>query len=97
MSETVDSPLGKAVSLNGINGNLTPAQQIIYIYGPQQWKLQNAMNLIEKAGSDYLITPGMSAHKLHVRKLPWNKARRICLQEGGEFSFLRRRENHAEI
>lgn len=68
-----------------MNENLTPAQQIIYIYGPNQWKMQNGVNLVEKAGNDYLITPGMGAHKLHIRKLPWNKARRICIQEGGEF------------
>lgn len=47
--------------------------------------MQNDNNLLGKAGSDYLITPGLGAHKLHVRKLPWNKARRICIQEGGKF------------
>lgn len=74
--------------LSGMNGNLTPAQQIIYIYGPQQWKMQNAVNLIEKAGNDYLITPGMGAHKLHIRKLSWTKARRICIQEGGHLAII---------
>ncbi|KMQ90804.1 hemolymph lipopolysaccharide-binding protein [Lasius niger] len=71
-----------------MNGNLTPAQQIIYIYGPNQWKMQNGVNLVEKAGNDYLITPGMGAHKLHTRKLPWNKARRICIQEGGHLAVI---------
>lgn len=47
--------------------------------------MQNTGNLIEKAGNDYLITPGIGAHKLHLRKLPWYKARKICIQEGGEF------------
>ncbi|CAL1686626.1 unnamed protein product [Lasius platythorax] len=74
--------------LPGMNGNLTPAQQIIYIYGPNQWKMQNGVNLVEKAGNDYLITPGMGAHKLHTRKLPWNKARRICIQEGGHLAVI---------
>ncbi|TGZ48335.1 Hemolymph lipopolysaccharide-binding protein [Temnothorax longispinosus] len=74
--------------LPNANGNLSPAQQIIYIFGPRQWKMQNGINLIEKAGSDYLITPGMGAHKLHVRKLPWNKARRICIQEGGHLAVI---------
>ncbi|XP_011699775.1 PREDICTED: hemolymph lipopolysaccharide-binding protein isoform X1 [Wasmannia auropunctata] len=73
---------------NGNNENLTPAQQIIYIYGPRQWKIQESNNFIEKAGNDYLMTPGMGAHKLHVRKLPWNKARRICIQEGGHLAII---------
>lgn len=64
---------------------MTPAQQIIYIYGPQQWKMQNNVNLIEKTSNDYLITPGIGAHKLHTRNLSWYKARKICIQEGGEF------------
>ncbi|XP_012537008.1 hemolymph lipopolysaccharide-binding protein [Monomorium pharaonis] len=68
------------------NGNLIPAQQIIYVYGPRQWKMQN--NIIDKTGNDYLITPGMGAHKLHIRQLPWNKARRICIQEGGHLAIL---------
>ncbi|XP_018302025.1 hemolymph lipopolysaccharide-binding protein [Mycetomoellerius zeteki] len=75
--------------LPNANGNLSPAQQIIYIYGPrQEWKMQDGTNLIEKAGSDYLITPGIGAHKLHVRKLTWNKARRICIEEGGHLAII---------
>lgn len=81
-----DFPTASGKLLPNANGNLSPAQQIIYIYGPrQEWKMQDGTNLIEKAGSDYLITPGIGAHKLHVRKLTWNKARRICIEEGGEF------------
>lgn len=83
--ETVNIFTAPGKLLSGLNGNLTPAQQIIYIYGPNQWKMQNNVNLIEKAGSGYLITPGIGAHKLHIRQLSWNKARRICIQEGGEF------------
>lgn len=64
---------------------MTPAQQIIYVYGLTQWKVQNSVNLLEKVGNDYLITPGIGAHKLHTRKSSWNKARKICIQEGGEF------------
>ncbi|XP_018404189.1 PREDICTED: hemolymph lipopolysaccharide-binding protein-like [Cyphomyrmex costatus] len=74
--------------LPNANGNLSPAQQIIYIYGPHQWKMQNGNNLIEKLGNDYLITSGIGAHKLHVRKLPWNKARRICIEEGGHLAII---------
>lgn len=82
LCEIVDTFTSSGKLLPGLNGNLNPAQQIIYIYGPNQWKMQN--NLIEKAGNDYLITPGIGAHKLHIRNLPWNKARRICIQEGGK-------------
>lgn len=32
----------------------------------------------------YIVTPGISAHKLHPRKLTWNKARQACVQEGGK-------------
>ncbi|XP_011172832.1 hemolymph lipopolysaccharide-binding protein isoform X2 [Solenopsis invicta] len=85
-TDTVINGLTGKSSLN-MNGNLTPAQQIIYIYGPRQWKMQDS-NLINKAGNDYLITPGMGAHKLHVRKLPWYKARRICIQEGGHLAII---------
>lgn len=83
--EIVDTSTGSGKLLPGLNRNLTPAQQIIYIYGPNQWKTQNNVDLIEKAGSDYLITPGIAAHKLHIRKLTWNKARKACIQEGGKF------------
>ncbi|EZA55159.1 hypothetical protein DMN91_000044 [Ooceraea biroi] len=73
--------------LNGVNGNLPSPQKIIYVYG-LQWNMQNAVNLIEKGRNDYLVTPGMSAHKLHVRKVTWNKARRVCLQEGGHLAVI---------
>lgn len=78
-------PITSGKLLPNTNRNLTPAQQIIYIYGPRQWRMQNGNNLVDIAGNGYLITSGMGAHKLHVRKLPWYKARRICIQEGGEF------------
>jgi len=80
-----DFPTASGKLLPNANGNLSPAQQIIYIYGPRQLKMQDGINLIEKAGSDYLMTPGIGAHKLHFRKLSWNKARRICIEEGGKF------------
>lgn len=83
LSEIVD--IFTALGKSDLNGNVTSAQQIIYIYGPNQWKTQNNVNLIKKASSGYLITPGIGAHKLHIRQLPWNKARKICIQEGGEF------------
>ncbi|XP_029665635.1 hemolymph lipopolysaccharide-binding protein-like isoform X1 [Formica exsecta] len=86
--EIVDTSTGSGKLLPGLNRNLTPAQQIIYIYGPNQWKTQNNVDLIEKAGNDYLITPGIAAHKLHIRKLTWNKARKACIQEGGHLAII---------
>lgn len=62
-----------------------PALQAIYITGSPQWRMQKLASLLDKAGSDYLLTPGMGAHKLHRRKLSWSKARKICIKEGGEF------------
>lgn len=47
--------------------------------------MQNGNNLVDIAGNGYLITSGIGAHKLHIRKLPWYEARKICIREGGEF------------
>ncbi|XP_043249688.1 hemolymph lipopolysaccharide-binding protein-like [Colletes gigas] len=33
--------------------------------------------------TDYVITPGIGAHKLHTRKQMWNVARKSCMEEGG--------------
>ncbi|XP_014482264.1 PREDICTED: hemolymph lipopolysaccharide-binding protein-like isoform X2 [Dinoponera quadriceps] len=63
-------------------------QQIIYINRPPQWRTHKAVNLLDKVGSDYLVTPGIGAHKLHIRKLPWNRARRTCIQEGGHLAII---------
>lgn len=68
--------------------SFNPAHQVVYINGLPQWKTRNAVNILEKAGNDYLVTPGLGAHKLHIRKLSWNRARKICIQEGGEFLFF---------
>lgn len=74
-------------------------QLIFYIYGQQQLKPLPAPNNnisnnsddgsnnthIEKLNKlNYLITPGIGAHKLHPRRVGWNKARRACIQEGGK-------------
>lgn len=32
----------------------------------------------------YRITPGIGAHKLHLNKKSWNKARQTCIDEGGK-------------
>ncbi|EZA52778.1 Hemolymph lipopolysaccharide-binding protein [Ooceraea biroi] len=70
--------------------NYHVGQQIIYVYGQQQFKrLFTANNLEEKSvGGDYLITSGIGAHKLHLRRLCWNKARQVCVHEGGYTSWI---------
>ncbi|XP_019887929.1 hemolymph lipopolysaccharide-binding protein-like [Ooceraea biroi] len=70
--------------------NYHVGQQIIYVYGQQQFKrLFTANNLEEKSvGGDYLITSGIGAHKLHLRRLCWNKARQVCVHEGGQLAVI---------
>ncbi|XP_032680713.1 hemolymph lipopolysaccharide-binding protein-like isoform X2 [Odontomachus brunneus] len=69
---------------NGFN----PALQNIYITGPPQWRMHKLTQLLDKAGSDYLLTPGMGAHKFHHRKLSWSQARKICIKEGGHLVII---------
>ncbi|XP_011341209.1 uncharacterized protein LOC105281594 isoform X2 [Ooceraea biroi] len=81
------------VPANGHN-NYHVGQLIFYVYGEQQLKRllpDNNLNIkpdnkhTEKLKkNDYLITPGIGAHKLHSRKVTWNKARQACIQEGDE-------------
>lgn len=66
--------------MNGHN-NYHVGQQIFYIYNEQP--LKQLPNSKERMDS-YIVTPGKSAHKLHPRKLAWNKARQACIQEGGK-------------
>jgi len=63
--------------------NYYVGQQIIYVYGQQQFK-RFMDNILEKsAGKGYLIS-SIGAHKLHEDKLNWNKARKACINEGGK-------------
>ncbi|KAG7209861.1 hypothetical protein KM043_011463 [Ampulex compressa] len=76
-----------AVSVNG-QSSYQAAQQFFYINGLQHWKLQTENKMSNLAGNDYLITPGIGAHKLHVRKVSWNRARKTCIQEGGHMVII---------
>ncbi|XP_033329044.1 hemolymph lipopolysaccharide-binding protein [Megalopta genalis] len=38
--------------------------------------------------SDYVVTPGLGAHKIHKRRATWNEARKICLMEGAHLAVL---------
>lgn len=98
--EAVYEQLNK--SRNGCS-NYHVDQLIFYIYGQQQLKPLPAPNNnisnnsddgsnnthIEKLNKlNYLITPGIGAHKLHPRRVGWNKARRACIQEGGHLAII---------
>ncbi|XP_025159644.1 hemolymph lipopolysaccharide-binding protein-like [Harpegnathos saltator] len=78
------------VTLNG-NTNYHVGQQIFYVYGEQQFKKlfsPSKRTTSENVENDYLVTPGIGAHKLHRRKITWNKARKICIEEGGHLAII---------
>ncbi|XP_011642303.1 hemolymph lipopolysaccharide-binding protein-like [Pogonomyrmex barbatus] len=68
------------ITMNGHN-NYHVGQQIFYIYHSSKQS-----SPINKNG--YLFTSGIGAHKLHNRKLIWNKARQACIQEGGHLAVI---------
>ncbi|XP_076643419.1 C-type lectin lectoxin-Thr1-like isoform X1 [Halictus rubicundus] len=45
--------------------------------------------------NDYVITPGIGAHKLFKHKVPWNTAREICMREGGQLPMIDSAEKEA--
>ncbi|XP_072753637.1 hemolymph lipopolysaccharide-binding protein-like [Anoplolepis gracilipes] len=73
------------VVMNGHN-NYHVGQQIFYIYNEQQFK--RSLPSSNERSDGYIVTPGISAHKLHPRKLTWNKARQACIQEGGHLAII---------
>ncbi|XP_076643425.1 C-type lectin-like isoform X7 [Halictus rubicundus] len=44
---------------------------------------------------DYVIRPGIGAHKLFKHKVPWNTAREICMREGGQLPMIDSAEKEA--
>ncbi|XP_078040738.1 C-type lectin domain family 4 member M-like [Augochlora pura] len=38
--------------------------------------------------TDYAITPGLGAYKIHKRSVTWNEARKICVKEGAQLAVL---------
>ncbi|XP_046751854.1 hemolymph lipopolysaccharide-binding protein-like [Diprion similis] len=38
--------------------------------------------------NDYTYFPGIGGYKLHYQPLPWNRARRICEDEGGHLAII---------
>ncbi|XP_032686805.1 hemolymph lipopolysaccharide-binding protein-like [Odontomachus brunneus] len=76
------------VTMNG-NTNYHVGQQIFYVYGEQQFrKLFGGAKSAGNIENDYLVTEGIGAHKLHRRKVIWNKARRTCIEEGGHLAII---------
>ncbi|XP_054001326.1 hemolymph lipopolysaccharide-binding protein-like [Hylaeus anthracinus] len=71
------------ITLNG-DRNYQANQQIFYGVGWAPWTncvKPNCTNVLPR--DDYVVTPGIGAHKLHTRKLKWNAARKSCENEGG--------------
>ncbi|KAL6440356.1 hypothetical protein ACFW04_003123 [Cataglyphis niger] len=73
------------VVMNGHN-NYHVGQQVFYIYNEQQ--LKGLLPSSKERLNGYMVTPGINAHKLHPRKLTWNKARQACIQEGGHLAII---------
>lgn len=69
------------VVING-NNNQNVGLEVYYIYNEEQFK--RLLPSSKERLKDYIVTPGISAHKLNPRKLTWNKARQACIQEGGK-------------
>lgn len=83
-SETEELNKRHVIVMNGHN-NYHVGQQIFYIYNEEPLKqLPNNKERLD----GYVVTHGISAHKLHPRKLTWNKARQACVQEGGHLAII---------
>ncbi|XP_076378049.1 hemolymph lipopolysaccharide-binding protein-like [Megalopta genalis] len=37
---------------------------------------------------DYIVTPGIGAHKVHRHEVTWNEAQKICMVEGAHLAVL---------
>lgn len=79
------------IVMNGHN-NYHVGQQVFYIYNEQQ--LKELLPSSKERLNGYTVTPGINAHKLHPRKLTWNKARQACIQEGGKNKYYVNRTKH---
>lgn len=44
---------------------------------------------------DYVVRPGIGAHKLFKHKVTWNAAREICMREGGQLPIIDSRGKEA--
>nr|XP_031826783.1 hemolymph lipopolysaccharide-binding protein-like [Nomia melanderi] len=77
------------VNLNG-NHNYQAAQQVFFISSsPNQWQKKFRTCVTQMVRDDYVITPDKGFHKLHMRKMTWNRARKSCLEEGGQLAVIR--------
>ncbi|XP_054001318.1 hemolymph lipopolysaccharide-binding protein isoform X1 [Hylaeus anthracinus] len=72
------------ITMNGQN-NYQAGQQTFYAERSSGYncdKCNRSCTNVLKRG-DYIVTPGIGAHKLHTRKQNWNVARKACMDEGG--------------
>ena len=44
-----------------------------------------------------MVTSNIGAHKLHKRKLTWDKARKSCLEEGAQLAILNSNEEETVL
>jgi len=65
--------------------NFYVGQQIFYLYNEQQIKgLISDNEQTKKLNNDnYVIEPDIGKYRLDLRRLNWNNARQVCVQEGG--------------
>lgn len=76
------------VNMNG-NYNYQAAQQVFFISGAPQSVtkgMKNCVTYLER--DDYTIRPGIGVHKMHKRKVNWNRARKSCMDEGANLAIL---------
>lgn len=74
------------------NFHINGTQLTFNIYGPYGKLIESVnktkMNETREIRDDYNITPGLGAHKLHMTKITWNKARTVCAIEGGMINYM---------
>ncbi|XP_076378566.1 hemolymph lipopolysaccharide-binding protein-like [Megalopta genalis] len=46
---------------------------------------------------DYVVTPGIGAHKIHRNRVTWNEARKICMEEGAHLAVLDSAKKEAQF
>lgn len=85
------------VNLNG-NNNYQATQQVFFISGaPQKVSkgMKDCVTYLER--DDYTVRPGIGVHKLHKRRVFWNKARKSCMEEGASLAIMNSAREEAAI
>lgn len=77
-----------AVYMGG-NYNYQATQQVFFISGAPQTVskgMKNCVTYLDR--EDYTVRPGVGVHKIHKRKISWNRARKSCMEEGASLAIL---------